>query len=113
MLLMVRDDLTEALVANLRSLMEARETNAHELAARANMNQTAVYDILSGKARSPKLETVKKLADALSVSVSALIEAPQAAGLRGDIQDVFDRLPEDEQRRLLAIARALLPPSTD
>lgn len=105
---MARDDVTETLVRNLKRLMELRGVNAHELAAKAGLNPTAVYDIMSGKARSPKLETVAKLAAALSVSPSALIEPPATSQLRTDLDAIFQRLPAAEQERVLMIATALL-----
>lgn len=106
-MLMIRDDVTETLVRNLRRLMQSREINAHELAARAGMNPTAVYDILSGKARSPKLESVAKLAAALSVTPSALIEVPAASELRSDLEARFQKLAPEDQERVLMIATAL------
>lgn len=105
---MSRDDATETLVRNLKRLMELRGMNPHELAANAGMNPTAVYDIISGKARSPKLESVAKLAAALSVSTSALIEDPAETALREDLETIFQRLGHEDQERVLMIANALL-----
>jgi transcriptional regulator with XRE-family HTH domain len=105
---MSRDETTETLVRNLKRLMDLRGIKAPELAARAGMNPTAVYDIISGKARSPKLETVAKLATALSVTTSALIEAPAETALRNDLETIFGRLSPEDQERVLMIATALL-----
>ena len=105
---MARDTVTETLVRNLQRLMELRGTNAHELAARSGINPTGVYDILSGKARSPKLETLAKLAAALHVSPSALIETPPESRLREDLEAIFHQLAPADQERILMIATALL-----
>jgi transcriptional regulator with XRE-family HTH domain len=105
---MMRDKLTETLIRNLQAFMAVRGLNAHELAARAGMNPTAVYDILSGKARSPKIETVAKLAGALGVAATTLIETPDEAILRAELHQVYDQLSPEEQQRLLTIAQALL-----
>jgi transcriptional regulator with XRE-family HTH domain len=107
-MLMIRDDVTATLVRNLQRLMNVRTINAHDLAARAGMNPTAVYDIISGKARSPKLETVAKLAAALNVTPSTLIEAPGASSMRNDIETIFALLSPEEQARIVTIAQALL-----
>lgn len=107
-MLMIRDDVTAVLLENLRALMAARGLNAHTLADAAGMNPTAVYDILSGKARSPKLETVAKLADALGVATTRLIEEPTENELQAELRDMFDRLKAEDQMRMLAIGRALL-----
>jgi transcriptional regulator with XRE-family HTH domain len=107
-MLMMRDKLTELLIRNMQALMALREVNAHELAARAGMNPTAVYDIVSGKARSPKIETVAKLAEALGVAPATLFEEPSEANLRAELQQVYARLSTEERYRLVAIAQALL-----
>lgn len=108
MLDMSRDDATETMIRNLRRMMAAAGLNPHTLADRAGINPTGVYDILNGKARSPKLETVAKLAHALGTSVSGLIEDASEATLRSDLQAIALQLDHEEQERLLAIARALL-----
>lgn len=107
-MLMIRDDVTEILVRNLKRLMAAQGMNPHTLAAAARVNQTAVYDIVSGKSRSPKIETVAKLAAALGTTVSTLIEEPGASDLRSDLEAIVQRLAHEEQERLLTIAQALL-----
>jgi DNA-binding Xre family transcriptional regulator len=60
------------IVPNLRRLMAARGITARPLAKKAGLNETAVYDIMSGKVRSPRHDTLAKLAKALSVSVSEI-----------------------------------------
>lgn len=107
-MLMTRDDVTETLVRNIQRLMAAQGLNAHTLAQAAGTNPTAVYDIVKGKARSPKIETVAKLAAALGTSVSALIEEPSEAALRSDLSAVAQQLDQEDRDRLIEIARALL-----
>ena len=60
--------------ANIEAAMARRGINPAELARRAGTNSTGVYDILSGKSRSPRLDTIAKIASALSVPISALFE---------------------------------------
>lgn len=93
---------------NLAAVMEARQTNAAELARRAGINPTGVYDILSGKSRSPKIETLGKIAGALGVPIATLFEEAGEAELRSEISALFAQLPPEEQNRLLLTARAWL-----
>ena len=105
---MERDAITMTVARNLESLMEARQTNASEVARRAGINPTGVYDILSGKSRSPKIETLGKIAGALGVPIATLFEEAGEAELRSEIVALFAQLPPDERDRLLLIARAWL-----
>jgi len=103
---MKRDDITETLVRNLKALMERRGLNAHELASRAGLNPTGVYDIISGKSRSPKVENVAKIAQALGVSAATLLQEPSDDALRDDILGMLAQLDRAEQERLLVTAQA-------
>jgi transcriptional regulator with XRE-family HTH domain len=105
---MDRDDITAALVANIQALMLRRGLNAHELASRAGLNPTGVYDIISGKSRSPKVENVAKIAKALGVRASQLLEPPTDDALKADLLGAFAQLPAEDQERLLTTARAWL-----
>lgn len=91
---------------NLEALIQARDTNPAELARRAKINPTGVYDILSGKSRSPKVETLGKIAEALGVPVATLFEEANDAELRGEIVALFSQLPEVDRQRLVQIAQA-------
>lgn len=105
---MERDKLTDAVAKNIRELMERQKISAPRLAERAQLNPTGIYDILSGKSRSPRLDTIVKIALALGVPASRLLEEERACGFRNQIIEVFSQLPEDEQRRLILTARAWL-----
>lgn len=71
---MERDELTMLLAHNIQTVMAQRGTNPSQIAKLANLNPTGVYDILSGKSMSPKLDTVRKIANALNVSVHYLLQ---------------------------------------
>lgn len=102
---MERNVITMVVARNLKALIEARQTNASDLARRAGLNPTGVYDILSGKSRSPKIETLGKIAGALAVPISLLFEEASDADLRSEIVSVFSRLSPRERDRLLVVAR--------
>lgn len=91
---------------NIQGEMAARNITAAALARKANINATGVYDIISGKSRSPRLDTIQKIADALDVSVSALFERKSTSALAADLLEIARQLPEDEQHKLILTARA-------
>lgn len=103
---MERDELTMLLAANIQAQMDLRGTNAAQVARGAGVNATAVYDILSGKSRNPRLDTVHKIANFLNVTVQHLLREKSDDQLREEIANVLDSLPEAERHRLLITARA-------
>ena len=105
---MERDAVTETVAHNIVAAMEAREMNPASLARAAGINPTGVYDIMKGKSRSPKIETIQKLARALNLPVAMLFESRLALELRNELLDVAAQLPEQEQRRLLSAAKSWL-----
>lgn len=88
--------------------MDRKRLNAAEVARRAGLNSTGVYDILSGKSRSPKIETLGKIAKALDVPMALLFEKADEGEIRREIVSLFARLPENERARLIVTARAWL-----
>ncbi|WP_102869778.1 helix-turn-helix domain-containing protein [Phaeobacter inhibens] len=103
---MERDELTMLLATNIQARMAQRGTNAAQLARAAGMNATAVYDILSGKSRNPRLDTIHKIARELGVTVQHLLREKSDDKLRDDISAVLDSLPDEDRRRLLVTAQA-------
>lgn len=82
---MDRDELVMLVASNIQSAMQRRGTNPAELARAAGLNATGIYDILSGKSRSPRLDTIGKIATALHVPVATLFEEKLETDLRNDI----------------------------
>lgn len=60
-------------VSTLRILIEARDFNPRSLSLKAGLNATAVRDILEGRAKYPRYDTVEALAKALEVKPSELM----------------------------------------
>ncbi|SLN37948.1 adenosylcobalamin-dependent ribonucleoside-diphosphate reductase [Roseisalinus antarcticus] len=60
----------------LADLMKAKDMNAATASMKAGLNARAVAEILEGRVKSPKVETVQKLALALGVSLTDLVGGP-------------------------------------
>jgi transcriptional regulator with XRE-family HTH domain len=68
-----KDALAPEWVSNLRSLMAESGLNPRSLSLRAGLNATAVRDMLEGRSRFPRYDTVQSLADALGVTPATLM----------------------------------------
>jgi transcriptional regulator with XRE-family HTH domain len=64
---------------NLRRLMEERGYNPRSLSLRAGLNATAVRDMIEGRSRFPRYDTVQALADALDTTPALLMSGHQVA----------------------------------
>lgn len=106
---MERDEITMMVARNIEALMKARGLDPAKLARKAKINPTGVYDILSGKSRSPKIETIGKIAKALEVPVSAVFEDRPTGDQRQDFLFLFESLPASQRELLIQTARAWLP----
>lgn len=58
-----------------------RKLSQRALAEKANMSQTYLCNVETGKA-DPSLSTLKRLAEALNVTVSELVKDPQSPSRR-------------------------------
>jgi transcriptional regulator with XRE-family HTH domain len=60
-------------IDNLRTLMELRGLNPRALSLKAGLNATAVRDMLDGRVRFPRYDTVRSLATVLSTTPARLM----------------------------------------
>lgn len=93
---------------NIRAIMERKCLSAAEVARRAGLNYTGVYDVLSGKSRSPKIETLNKIAIALEVPIAVLLEESTDSNNHREIVALVAQLPPQDRERLIATIRAWL-----
>jgi transcriptional regulator with XRE-family HTH domain len=94
---------------NIEAIMSQKGTNANAVAKRLGTNPTLLYDILSGKSKSPRLDTLHKIAViGLGVPVSALLMEPTEADLDQEVVQTFAMMPPDVRRRMLHMAQAWL-----
>ena len=105
---MERDAVVMIVARNLDATMARKDTNPSEVARRAGLNPTGVYDILSGKSRSPRLDTLNRIAvQWLGVPLAALLAEPSEDDLSQELIEVIGLLPAGERRRVLAMIRAM------
>ena len=67
------------LASKLEKLMRAKGINAKQLAEAAKLNPTAAYDIIKGKSKNPRVDTINALANALGVAASELMQSSAEA----------------------------------
>lgn len=99
-------------VRNLRALMDKQGYNPRSLSLRAGLNATAVRDMLEGRSRFPRYDTVSALAEALDTTPALLMgeenlaKEAAAGNFASDLElltEVIARLQEvtdDMDRRL-------------
>ncbi len=57
----------------LFKIIREKNIKVHDLAKKSNVHHSAIYRILKEENKNPGIYTVKKLADALEVSIESLI----------------------------------------
>jgi transcriptional regulator with XRE-family HTH domain len=68
-----KDVKTPAWVQNLRTLMAEQGFNPRSLSLRAGLNATAVRDMIEGRSRFPRYDTVQAMSDALNTTPARLM----------------------------------------
>ena len=106
---MERDAIVMTVARNLEAAMKRKGINAPDLARAAGLNATGIYDILSGKSRSPRLDTLHKIAvQGLNIPIEALLLEPSDNELAQDLTNAIGMMSPDDRRKFLAMARAVL-----
>ena len=59
---------------NLKRIRNSKRMSIRELARECNMCNSIIANIESGKSKNPTIDTVKKLAKALDITIDELIE---------------------------------------
>ena len=73
----------------IRWRMKASGYNQKSLARAAELNETAIRDILKGRSRNPRIDTLKAIATVLQCTVNDLVGDTE---LRGEIQRLRERV---------------------
>lgn len=102
--------MVQLVTENIKSAMESKGMNPASLARAASVNPTGVYDIMSGKSKSPRLDTVIKLAKALNLPVINLFYEQSAIEQRDQLASILSELPENDRKRLIQTGLSWLTP---
>jgi transcriptional regulator with XRE-family HTH domain len=102
--------MSDVLARNIQQIIAARGTTPAAVNRKAGLSQTAVYEIISGRIKSPTLGTIEKIAAALETTVIDLLSENRQVEARHRILEAFDRLPPEDQERLLQTAQAWAAP---
>ncbi|MDE1901416.1 MAG: helix-turn-helix transcriptional regulator [Alphaproteobacteria bacterium] len=86
-----KENATPAWVKNMRALMDQHGFNPRSLSLRAGLNATAVRDMIEGRSRFPRYDTVLALADALQTTPAMLMSGDDTAADGHNNGDAFGR----------------------
>ena len=98
----------KAVGQRIKAAREAKNLTQEELAALVNLSTTHVSVIERGLT---KLDTFVAIANALDVSADALlidVVTHSVTGVTNELSDMIEKLPKDEQKRILNAVRALV-----
>ena len=87
-----KDSSTQEWVKNLRRLMDEQGFNPRSLSLRAGLNATAVRDMIEGRSRFPRYDTVQALEDALNTTPALLMSSEKTGA---DIKAKGDGFSKD------------------
>jgi transcriptional regulator with XRE-family HTH domain len=104
---MERDPVTRVLAENIERIMLDRGMSQAELQRAAGLSQSGIHDIFKGRLKSPKVETVARIAQALQVNVADLFLDPIELQGRKAILAAYGTLSPEKRGTILAIALAL------
>ena len=96
----------KAVGQRIKAAREAKNLTQEELAALVNLSTTHVSVIERGL-KVTKLDTFVAIANALDVSADALL-IDVVTGVTNELSDMIEKLPKDEQKRILNAVRALV-----
>lgn len=106
---MERIEITMMVARNIEQAMARKGTNPAEVARRAKINPTGVYDILKGKSANPRLDTIHKIAvEGLGIPMAALFMEPNDEDLDQELSETLGMMPPEDRRKFLRIARAMM-----
>ena len=100
----------KAVGQRIKAARETKNLTQEELAALVNLSTTHVSVIERGL-KVTKLDTFVAIANALDVSDDALlidVVTHSVTGVTNELSDMIEKLPKDEQKRILNAVRALV-----
>ena len=100
----------KAVGQRIKAAREAKNLTQEELASLVNLSTTHVSVIERGL-KATKLDTFVAIANALDVSADSLlidVVAHSVTGVTNELSEKIEKLPKDEQIRILNAVRALV-----
>jgi DNA-binding Xre family transcriptional regulator len=76
----------EAIANRILQLCKERTIAPNELGNIAGINPSTIYSILGPKSKSPEVATIKKLCDALEITLGEFFSTPEFDGLEQEIR---------------------------
>ena len=78
--------LKDAIANRIKQLCKERMIAPNELANRAGINPSTVYSILGSKSNRPEVSTIKKLCDALEITLGEFFSTEEFDSLEQEIK---------------------------
>jgi len=101
-------DMNAIVAANIEREMKAHGLNMASLSRKAGLSETVVYDILRQRTRSPRVETITKIARALDAEAADLLKISLGKEAEDDLISTFASLGPEKRDLLLKTARSWL-----
>lgn len=79
-------DLAAAIRNRILRLCAERDITINQLSTLSALPPSSIKNILYGKSRDPKIRTLKKLCDALEISLAEFFQSPEFDALEPEIQ---------------------------
>lgn len=89
---------------NVENLMNKKGWTKYRLAKEANLGQSTVHEIMSGKKKTPTSTTLQKLADALGVTVNAFFDKESTEIITVKEENKIDK---EKQKQIRTVAAHL------
>lgn len=102
-------DMNDKRAAYLKEVMEAKGHNPRSLSLKVGSNPTLVRDIILRNTQSPTSRTWDKLADALGVPTTDLLNAaPSKSTIIQEVSDLLSKLDPEVQEQIVPQLKGLL-----
>lgn len=96
-----------SLIENILGLIEETGIKPKAAAAEAGLGATAIYDILKGRNKSPRLETLQKIARVYGVTVEDLTSDKPASDMIKDVTKMMLDMTPAQQAQARAVIDAM------